>query len=101
MALMMIPEAIVGAVIFFSSVPLYSTYAEADRPFGPSVMIDQHLAGAVMWALIMVIDSFWMMDMAVVWFRSEERKGHRIDMEIAAEQAASQGVTVGVDEGTA
>ena len=101
MALMMVPEAIVGAVIFFSSVPLYSTYVEANRPFGPSVMIDQHLAGAVMWALIMVIDSFWMMDMAVVWFRAEERKGHRLDMEIAAEQAAAEGVTVGLDKGVA
>ena len=54
-----------------------------------------------MWALIMVIDSFWMMDMAVVWFRAEERKGHRLDMEIAAEQAAAEGVTVGLDKGVA
>lgn len=88
MASVMIPEAVVGAVIFFASTPLYPAFAEAARPFGPDVLLDQHLAGAAMWALIMVADSFWLMDMAVAWMRSEEVRTRRIDAQIAAEQAA-------------
>jgi len=41
-----------------------------------------------MWALVMVVDSFWMMYVAAEWFASEERRGRRVDAEIAAETAA-------------
>jgi len=88
MGLMMVPEAIVGAVIFFAPVVLYSPYETAQRPFGPSVMVDQQLAGALMWALIMVADTFWMILMAAEWFASEERRSHRVDAEVAADVAA-------------
>ena len=84
LAVMMIPEAIVGAVIYFASAVLYPTFA-AERPFGLDPMGDQQLAGALMWALVMVVDSFWMMVAAAEWFASEERRGRRIDAEIAAE----------------
>jgi len=87
MSAMMIPEALVGAVIYFSPVILYSAFAAADRPFGPAALDDQKLAGGLMWALVMVIESFWMMWMATEFFRSEERRSHRVDAEIAAEIA--------------
>lgn len=93
MASMMVPEAIVGAALFFSSVPFYPSFASAPRPFGPSPLDDQHLAGASMWAFIMVMDTFWMMDMVREWMRSEERRGRRIDAQIAAERAAAGGST--------
>lgn len=83
MALMMVPESIVGAVIYFASVVLYPAFP-LERPFGPDPMGDQQLAGALMWALVMVVDSFWIMLAAVEWFNSEERSGRRIDAEIAA-----------------
>lgn len=86
LALMMIPEAIVGAVIYFASAVLYPTFA-AKRSFGLDPLADQQLAGALMWALVMVIDSFWMMIAAAEWFAGEERRGRRIDAEIAAETA--------------
>ena len=84
MASMMVPETITGAVIYFASVVLYPAFP-VDRPFGPDPMGDQQLAGALMWALVMVIDSFWMMLAAVDWFNSEERSGRRVDAEIHAE----------------
>ena len=40
---------------------------------GAEPLVDQQLAGALMWALAMVIDSVWMMVAAVEWWRSEER----------------------------
>lgn len=79
---MMIPEAIVGAVIYFSPVVLYNGY-ETIRTFGLSAMQDQQLAGALMWALVMVVDSFWMMWVAAEWWSDEERRGRRHDAAMA------------------
>ena len=84
---MMVPEAVIGAVIYFSPVVLYDGYDVA-RPFGLEPLPDQQLAGALMWALVMVVDSFWMMVVAADWFAGEERRGQRESAAIAAEVAA-------------
>lgn len=86
LALMMIPEATIGAVVYFSPVVLYDTY-DTVRPFGLDSMSDQKLAGALMWGLVMTVDSFWMMYVAADWWASEERRGRREDALIAAEAA--------------
>jgi len=86
MSVMMIPEAIVGAVIYFAPVVLYSVFLRANRPFGPDAMTDQHLAGGLMWAIVMVVEAFWMMWIATEFFRSEEQRTHRVDAEIRAAQ---------------
>lgn len=86
MALMMIPEGLVGAVIYFAPVVLYPSFG-ADRPFGLDPLGDQQLAGALMWALVMIVDSAWMMVVAAEWFTSEERRSRREDASIAAEEA--------------
>ena len=49
-------------------------HAISSLPEGPAPAVDQQVAGAMMWALAMVIDSIWMMVAAVEWWRSEERK---------------------------
>ncbi|CAB4910351.1 MAG: hypothetical protein F2806_07940 [Actinobacteria bacterium] len=84
LALMMIPEAITGAVIYFAPVILYPAFDRA-RPFGLHAMSDQQLSGALMWALVMVVDSGWMMLAASEWFTNEERAGRRVDREIRQE----------------
>jgi cytochrome c oxidase assembly factor CtaG len=86
LALMMIPEAITGAVIYFAPVILYPAF-DTVRPFGLEAMDDQQLSGALMWALVMVVDSGWMMMAASEWFTSEEKAGRRVDRQIAQEQA--------------
>ena len=78
LATMMIPEAIVGAAIYFSPVVLYDGY-ETTRGFGLTAMQDQQLAGAMMWALVMVVDSFWMMWVAAEWWNDEERRSRQTD----------------------
>jgi cytochrome c oxidase assembly factor CtaG len=85
LALMMIPEATIGAVVYFSPVILYASY-DTVRPFGLDARHDQQLAGALMWGLVMVVDSFWMMWVAADWWSSEERRGRREDALIAAER---------------
>lgn len=88
LGLMMIPEAMVGAVVYFSPVVLYDAY-ETVRPFGLEPLPDQQLAGALMWGLVMVIDAFWMMWVAADWYSSEERRGHRESARMAQEETRS------------
>ena len=73
LGLMMIPETVLGAIIFLAPVELYPAYADAAALLGIDPMRDQKLAGALMWALTMVIDSLWIMLAAIEWYRSEER----------------------------
>ena len=42
-----------------------------------------------MWAVVMVIDTMWMMVVAVEWFNSEEERSRAMDVEIAAGQHAA------------
>ncbi len=86
LALMMLPEALVGAVIYFSPVVLYDAY-DVPRAVGLTPLQDQQLSGALMWSLVMVIDSFWMMWVAAEWWSDEERRGRRLDREHAAATA--------------
>ena len=74
LGLMMIPETALGAVIFLAPVTLYPSDVVATTAVGADPLVDQQLAGALMWALTMVIDSVWMMVAAVEWWRSEERQ---------------------------
>jgi len=83
LGLMMLPEALIGAVIYFSPVVLYDGY-DTTRPFGLDALTDQQMSGAMMWALVMVVDSFWMMWVAADWFASEERRSSKVDAEIAS-----------------
>jgi putative membrane protein len=74
LGLMMIPETALGAVIFLAPVTLYPAYVASNTALGADPLLDQQLAGALMWALSMVIDSVWMMVAAVEWWRAEERR---------------------------
>ena len=83
LASMMIPEAIVGGVIYFAPVLLYPSF-DTERPFGPDPLADQQLSGAIMWALVMTIDSIWMMVVAAQWFADEERRSEDMGAQPAA-----------------
>ncbi len=89
LGLMMIPETVLGAVIFLAPVTLYPSYVYSTAAVGWDALFDQQLAGALMWALTMVIDSFWMMLAAVEWWRSEERRTTRLERAEQREAEAS------------
>jgi len=40
--------------------------------FGPSPLVDQQIAGSLLWAFSMVIDSVWIALAASMWFKSEK-----------------------------
>ncbi len=88
LGLMMIPETTLGIVIHFAPVPLYWPYEIAASAYGIDVMTDQKFAGALMWALAMVLDGMWMMVAAIEWWRDQERETRRLERQEAREAAA-------------
>ena len=73
LALMMIPETILGMVVHFAPVPLYSAYAVQEAVTGIDPLTDQKFSGALMWAIAMVLDGMWMMLAGIEWWRDQER----------------------------
>jgi putative membrane protein len=73
LGLMMIPETVLGIVIHLSPVVLYAPYQVSAEVFGFDALVDQKFAGALMWAIAMVLDGIWMMVAALEWWREQER----------------------------
>jgi putative copper resistance protein D len=82
--LMMLPETMTGFFIYASGYLLYPFYGTVDRSFGPNPLVDQQLAGSLMWSGSMLIDSVWVSLAVMEWLRSEERLSHRVDLETLA-----------------
>ena len=79
LGLMMIPETALGMVIHFAPVPLYDAYVRTTGAVGIDALTDQKFAGAMMWAIAMVLDGFWMMLAALDWWRDQERETTRLE----------------------
>jgi putative copper resistance protein D len=79
LGLMMIPETVLGIVIHFAPVPLYWPYEQAAAIHGFDALADQKFAGAMMWAIAMVLDGIWMMVAAIEWWREQERMTRRLE----------------------
>lgn len=84
LGLMMIPETVLGMVIHLSPVVFYPTYETSATALGIDPLTDQKFAGALAWALTMVIDGIWAMVAAWEWFRDEERRTVREEALVAA-----------------
>lgn len=89
LGLMMIPETVLGMVIHFSPVPLYWAYEQSALLHGFDVMADQKFAGAMMWAIAMVLDGMWMMVAAIEWWRDQERETTRLERRERREMAST------------
>jgi cytochrome c oxidase assembly factor CtaG len=68
---MMVPETMVGFFLYASSQMLHDTGMTAMGP--PNALTDQHIGGALMWSMGMIIDSVWVV-LAVIEFFANERK---------------------------
>jgi putative copper resistance protein D len=85
--LQMPQNTFLAVVILYAAAPLYPHYATLSRPWGPSVLLDQQLAGAVMW---LAGDLLFIGAIAAIvagWMRYEERNTARSDRQAAAELA--------------
>jgi cytochrome c oxidase assembly factor CtaG len=82
-------SSFLGLAIFSAPGVLYPHYATLIRPWGPTPLYDQQLAGGIMWAggdgvfLIAMILALW------VWLRAEEREGRLADARLDRASAAS------------
>lgn len=87
LGLMMIPETVLGMVIHFAPTPLYPTYVESADLVLIDPLADQKFAGAMMWAIAMVLDGFWMMVAALEWWRDQEAETTRLERAESRERA--------------
>lgn len=76
---LMLPTSAVGFFIYAAPHVAYPFYAHADRPFGPGPLVDQQLAGALMWSTSMVLSALWVCVAGARFLREEEARGRRVD----------------------
>lgn len=88
LGLMMIPETTLGMVVHFAPVTLFDAYVEVAPLYGIDALTDQKFAGAIMWAIAMVIDGFWMMFAAFEWWRDQEKRTERMERKERTEELA-------------
>jgi putative copper resistance protein D len=81
-------NSFLGVAIMWAPSVLYPHYETLQRPWGPTPLEDQQLAGAIMW---LVGDGLFLLAVFAVlaaWMRSEERPASRYDAEKLAEEIA-------------
>jgi cytochrome c oxidase assembly factor CtaG len=70
----MLEKHVIGMVLTFASQPLYDTYQQVPRVWGVSLLLDQQLAGATMWASGGIIHLVAIFVVLGLLFRQEERE---------------------------
>lgn len=86
--LQMPQNTFLSVAILWAATPLYPHYATLGRAWGPSVLEDQQLAGALMW---LVGDAAFLvagLGVLAAWLRSEERDAPRREAQVDRERAA-------------
>jgi putative copper resistance protein D len=82
-------SSFLGLTIYSAPGVLYPHYSTLIRAWGPTPLVDQQLAGGIMWVfgdaafLIAMLLAVW------VWLRAEEREGRRVDARLDREAAAA------------
>lgn len=75
----MVPMSFTGFFIYVLPRVVYPFYAHAPRPFGPGPLVDQHLAGALMWSSAMALGATWLCVAGLSWMRATESRSPRVD----------------------
>jgi len=86
--LQMPQNTFLAVTILNSAVVLYAHYATLVRPWGPTALEDQQLAGAIMWVCgdILFLSSMFLI--IAGWMRFEKRHEVDVDRRLDAERAA-------------
>jgi putative membrane protein len=85
--LQMPQNTFLALAIYSASAPLYPTYANMQRGWGPSPLADQQLAGGLMWVIGDLTFLVAILALVVAWMRADERAGARHDARLDAERA--------------
>lgn len=73
---MMVPETMVGFFLYASSSMLHDSAMSVAG--APDTLTDQHLGGALMWSMGMIIDSVWVVLAIVEFFASERQRSESL-----------------------
>ena len=86
--LQMPQNTFLAVVILFATAPLYPHYATLDRPWGPSPLEDQQIAGGIMWLLGDLLFIAAIGAILAGWMRHEQRQERATDRRLDAERSA-------------
>ena len=76
-----------GLVLLSANHEMFSAYLSAHRAWGPSLISDLHIGGAIMWVAGDSLMALAMIPVVLVWVRSEDQATRRIDAELDAQAA--------------
>ncbi len=88
--LQMPQNTFLSLAIYSASAPLYPHYATLVRPWGPTPLADQQLAGGIMWVAGDLMFLIVAMALLAAWMGSEERGTAKVDARAEVELAAIQ-----------
>jgi putative copper resistance protein D len=76
-----------GLVLLSANHEMFSAYLSGHRAWGPSLISDLHIGGAIMWVAGDSLMALAMIPVVLVWVRSEDQATRRIDAELDAQAA--------------
>ena len=76
-----------GLALLSTNHEIFSAYFNVHRTWGPSLIGDLHIGGAIMWVAGDSLMALAMIPVVVVWVRSEALLTRRIDAELDAHEA--------------
>lgn len=77
--LQMPQNSFLGLAIVSATAPLYAHYATLERDWGPTALVDQQMAGAIMWVAGDLLFLVAILGVVVGWMRREERETRAAD----------------------
>lgn len=82
LAMMPVMSAL-GLAIYFAHDVLYQHYAQLQRAWGPPAIVDQQVAGLVMWAASDLVMLLAIAFVVANWMRADERRAKVLDLRAA------------------
>ena len=86
--LQMPQNTFLAVVILYAAAPLYPHYSTLNRAWGPSPLVDQQMAGGIMWIAGDLLFIAAIGGIIAGWMRFEERTAAQNDRRVEAEVAA-------------
>jgi putative copper resistance protein D len=86
--LQMPQNTFLAVAISFAPAPLYPHYATLARSWGPDALLDQQIAGAIMWVGGDLLFLVAILGLVVAWARAEEREGSASERRADAQRVA-------------
>ncbi|HSP37703.1 MAG TPA: cytochrome c oxidase assembly protein [Frankiaceae bacterium] len=85
----LLADAVPGIMLRLAPAPLSSVLTAQHRPWGPSPLIDQHLAGSTLWVVAEVVDLPFLAVLVLQWIRADAREAAAVDARLDAIEATS------------